>query len=62
MGDLVVRHEVEECLRMGFPNHGEKQVARQMRMARRGAGGCRNEEQVAIVRMLQLETARPFFD
>ena len=55
MGDLVSRHEVEECFWMGFPSHGERQVARRMRTVRRGEGCSRNEEQVSIVRMLQLE-------
>jgi hypothetical protein len=59
MGDLVGRHEVEECFWMGFQSHGERQVARRMRTAGRGEGCSRNEEQVSIVRMLQLETSLP---
>jgi len=35
MGNLVSRHEVEECFWMGFLSYGERQVARWIRTARR---------------------------
>ena len=49
LGDVVSRHEVEECFWMGFPSHSERTVARRKRTARR-----RGQD-----RMLQLENSQP---
>jgi hypothetical protein len=42
IGKLIGRDEVEEWFGMGVPSHGERQVARRMKTARRGQG-CRKK-------------------